>query len=392
MHTSLRADLVHLLDGLADTDEHRAREAWEQLWEASRPYLLRYLSSWLRNPDDREDVVQDTFLRVWAFRNRFENQGEQAWFAFIRRTAYHCMVDVRRRYVQETLSLADLEEPEVAQLTDTADALAAAILAQELYLAADVLWLGLDAQVPPRVHQIHLLAAQLYYLHGKSWREIVRLLSPSGAQVNRQSLDAWLSHEGVLRHLCYRELYYSNDRLVCYLLHLPEPGNESAVDSLAQRLAHGAHETEPPPGVATWDEVWAVLWRYRYGLSPKRMLERADCPYDAGQLHTLLIALRARLPFRESIQRLIGRFEQVRGLDYAHVLRAPGLWQRLALQYCYHEGLSHADILERMAPAAECAGYHLTMGMLNVWLSNGRLVQRLARFYREWKGGGNDEA
>ncbi|GIV15938.1 MAG: hypothetical protein KatS3mg022_1373 [Armatimonadota bacterium] len=390
MQTSTRAQLDQVLHLLADANEGRAREAWEYLWKVSRPYLLRYLSVWLHNVDDREDVIQDCFLRIWASRDRFRNQGEQAWFAFIRRTAYRCMIDMRRRLVQETLSLDDIEEPEATHIADTADSLAAAMLAKELYLAADLLWLGLDAHVPPRMHHVRLLAAQLYYLHGKSWQEIVHLLLPTGIRLDRSTLDVWLTQPGVLRHLCYHTLYYSNDRLTGYLLQLPEPFTEKQVDEAVRCLLQCATSWTPPPGVSTWEEAWFVAWRYRYGLQPNRMRQRVDCPFSAGEIQGLQERFQQRLPFRQQMAQLLERFEQAGGADLTEVVSSAGLWQRLAFQYCYHDGLAHVDICERMFPAAECAGYHLTMGMLNVWLSNGRLAQRLARFYQQWKGGVSD--
>ncbi|MEJ5252230.1 MAG: RNA polymerase sigma factor [Chthonomonadetes bacterium] len=385
MQTNTHAKLTRAIDLLTSPNEDRAREAWEQLWEISRPYLLRYLSTWLHNPDDREDVIQDAFLRVWTFRTRFRNQGEQAWFAFIRRTAYRCMVDMRRRYVQETLSLDDVEESEIAGITDVADSLAAAMLAHELYSAADILWLGLSPQVSPQTRQVQLLAAQLYYLHEASWQEVMRLLAPSGVRVDRRTLGAWLSDTGVLRSLCYHELYYSNDRLAGSLLQLPEPYSEKQMDVLVQYIMQGLNLDGLPDGMSR-DEAWLILWRYRYALPPNKILQRTDCPYQAEQMQVLLERLHQQLPFRQRMDYLLSRFEQTPGVNIPDVLHEAGLWQRLALQYCYHDDLSHVDIYERMAPAAERAGYCLTMGMLNVWLSNGRLVQKLARFYRQWKG------
>lgn len=390
MHTSTRIQLDQALHLLADANEETARAAWEHLWKVSRPYLLRYLSAWLHNPDDREDVAQDCFLRIWAFRDRFHSQGEQAWFAFIRRTAYRCMIDMRRRLVQETLSLDDIDEPEATYIADTADSLAAAMLAKELYLAADILWLGLDTHIPPPMHQVHLLAAQLYYLHGKPWQEVVRLLLPVGVRLDRNTLDAWLTHPGVLRHLFYSALYYSNDRLTGYLLQIPEPFDEKKIDEVMRYFSHSDVSTPPPPGVTTWEEAWLILWRYRYGLQPDKICQRVDCPFTVEEMQVLLARLQQRMPFRQQMAQLLERFDQIPGVDLTDVVCGAGLWQRLALQYCYHDGLAHVDIYERMFPAAECAGYHLTMGMLNVWLSNGRLVQRLARFYRQWKGDAGD--
>lgn len=72
-----------------------------------------------------------------------------------------------------------------------------------------------------------------------------------------------------------------------------------------------------------------------------------------------------------------------------------GLWQRLAFQYWYRDSLPHKDIHDRIQPAyrhvAEPAHPEITLGRLNVWLSNGRLLERLARAVRSREGGEGHE-
>jgi RNA polymerase sigma factor (sigma-70 family) len=386
MQTAPSPGLEDALRAISSSDEETARVAWENLWRSSRAMLHAYLRSYLCNQDDREDVIQECFLKVWHSRFRFREQGTSSWFAFLKKIAYRCMIDLRRRYVRNTLSLDDVPEAEVPAVMDIADTVASAVLAGELYLAADVLWLGLDMDGDVRAHQQQLLAAQLHHLHHKSWQEILRLLGYSGMHIDRHTLDRWLSHPGVLRHLIYRQIYYSNERLAAYLLGLPAHSWRERLDEVAKQVQYPLEHRSLPPAASSWDEVWLVLWRYRYAVTPSQILQRDECPYTEASLERALDSLDSRLPFRQEMERLKDALDAAPGACYDEAVHQPGLWQRLALQYCYHDGLTHNDIYQRVAQAAECAGYRLTMGMLNVWLSNGRLVQRLAKFYRDWKG------
>ena len=390
MQTAPSPGLEDALRAISSSDEECARVAWESLWRSSRAMLHAYLRPYLCNQDDREDVIQECFLKIWYSRSRFREQGASSWFAFLKKIAYRCMIDLRRRYIRSTLSLDDIPEAEAPAVMDIADTVASAVLANELYLAADMLWLGLDTSGDVRTYQLQLLAAQLHYLHRKSWQEIVRLLGHSGMHIDRHMLDRWLSHPGVLRHLIYRQIYYSNERLAAHLLGLPVHSWRERLDEVVKQLQYPSEHRSLPPAATSWDEVWLVLWRYRYAVIPSQILQHEECPYTEASLGQALDHLHGRLPFRREMEPLKDALAAAPGACYDEALHQPGLWQRLALQYCYHDGLTHSDIYLRMSPAAECAGYHLTMGMLNVWLSNGRLVQRLAKFYRDWKGKGEE--
>ena len=63
-----------------------------------------------------------------------------------------------------------------------------------------------------------------------------------------------------------------------------------------------------------------------------------------------------------------------------------GLWQRLVLEVYCKDTTQHRDIFDRLSPPASFAPYHLTLGMLNVWLSNGRLFAKLAAHIKSEKG------
>ncbi len=63
----------------------------------------------------------------------------------------------------------------------------------------------------------------------------------------------------------------------------------------------------------------------------------------------------------------------------AKVLRESGVWRRLAFEYRYVDELTVREIADRLCPLAEAVGYHLTYGMLNMWLSGGRIIRDIRK-------------
>lgn len=84
----------------------------------------------------------------------------------------------------------------------------------------------------------------------------------------------------------------------------------------------------------------------------------------------------ASFPFVEIMYRMNRDVGSIKGAREQLVSR--GLWNRLVFQYFCHNALTHRDIHERIAPAGEVVGYEVTLAMLNVGLSNGRLFKQLA--------------
>jgi hypothetical protein len=80
---------------------------------------------------------------------------------------------------------------------------------------------------------------------------------------------------------------------------------------------------------------------------------------------------------------LLEKLDRAPQLNAKSVLGTSGLWQRLAFQYRYQDELTHRDIQDRTDPPASLVAYSITLGMLNVWLSNGRLLTQLARAFRD---------
>lgn len=374
------------LDTFAGADGDAAWQAWERLRALSWRYLEKCLRDWgCHNPDDQQDIIHNAFLKIWSARARFQNRGVPAWRAYVKMTVHRCFIDQLREKQRVPLvegeddwdwsQVTEGEMPDVASLINS-------LLGNELFHCANVLWLGLDPALSEEVHHRQLLAAQLYYLDGDSWEQVCDTL-PS---LTRETLDAWLSHAGVIRYLAYQEIYYSNESLARHLLGL----SPADLDELMRRATDAASEAPPPPGW-TWEEVKVILWRYRNGLTVEQILQRLDCPYDREDLRALLDRLTALMPFSLQMARVLSALDRAPGLDARSVLKERGLWQRLAFQYRYGDDLTHHDIQERTQPAAERVGYEVKLDVLNVWLSGGRLLRQLAEFYRRMRGETDDE-
>jgi DNA-directed RNA polymerase specialized sigma24 family protein len=367
-------------------DEAAAGRAFERLRELALPTLRAYLRRTSTPHQEWDDILQDAFTKLWRSRPRLRDQGPAAWYALLKRTTDQCRID-RFRARRGDLPTETIEEvpdsdlPVVEALVGTSPE-----EAPELWRCADLLWLGLDPAVSEETHTRQLLAAQLFYLEGEPWPGVLRLLgpgSPGEPPLTRERLDDWLAQRGVLLLLFYESLHYSNDRLAAVLVGLDEETRPGELDRLMRRATEANPET--PPGGWNWEEVRALVWRYRNALLMEQIVSRNDCALSRAELEALFDRTRARLPFVPVMERLCRALESA-GVELPVVLAAPGLWQRLAFQYCYADGLPHRDIHERTAAAAELGGYSLTLGMLNVWLSNGRLIARLARYWAAARG------
>lgn len=376
-----------LLREFAGGPEEAARRAFDALSCLARRFLRSYLGSRLADAQDREDVVQNTLLRLWAFRPRYRNEGVAAWYALVRRTAENCRADLLRRRREAPCDLEpDWAEPREDEL-EVLDAVFAAVVraeaSGEMEQAADVLWLGLEPGLDGEARDRRLAAAQLHYLDGEHWERILRLVSPArpaAPALSRETLDDWLRHPGILRLLAFAQLFYPGDRLAALLLDLEGGAVPGCLDRL-MRDACGRVPEGRPPGGWSWEETRVILWRYRNALSMLEIQTRHDCPLNPEALRGLEERLASLLPFRLEMRRLCERLGHASWISAAELFDEPGLWQRLAFQYRYFEGLPLGDILERTQPAAAVVDFRITSGMLNVWLSGGRLAQRLARYY-----------
>ena len=74
-------------------------DAWAARVEGHLPVLLRFAAAFASNPDDAEDLVQETVLR--AFRSRAGFRGEASELSWLRRILRNLAIDRSRRPVRE---------------------------------------------------------------------------------------------------------------------------------------------------------------------------------------------------------------------------------------------------------------------------------------------------
>ncbi|RYG39324.1 sigma-70 family RNA polymerase sigma factor [bacterium] len=350
--------------------EEEAREAWDAMSDQIQGFLRRYLASRVWNPEAREDAVSLAMLRVWQHREKLRATDPLGLFAFVARTATYSQRDLARQapheeYAEETAEFDEIPNADMPYLE------ALVFAAQErdrLWRAANELWL--DASHPSPEIERRVLAAQLFYLHKTPWQEIMEIVGP----ITRDMLDDWLTDLGTINSLAFAEVYGDNDSVCAYLLGC----RPSELDAMGAK-ARTASSSEGPNGW-TWPEARVILWRYRNGLPSASILAFSTCELDKDQLAELFERCRANLPFQEAACRLLERLGPA-----AREVAESGIWRRLAFQYDTVDELPLKQIAERTDPATKAFGASVTPGMLNVWLSGGRLYSQLARYITEGK-------
>lgn len=388
-------DESEALERFATGDEQRARDAFGPLCAFSRPFLHAFLGRMgCRDRDKQEDVLQETFLKAWQYRARFQNHGVGAWRGLLKTTASRCFID-QIRTEGGALSLDEIERfavppGERGDLEDSVAALSIAIASDELRPLVDAALLGFDPDLPVRERDRRVLAAQLVYEENCSWEEAIRLLQaaapPGEPLLGRATLDAWLSDGPTLRALAFGRLHYSSDALATHLLSLAGT-SPSELDDLMRRAF-----ADLAGGDRSVGEIVVLFWRFRLGLPADKILQRDDCPFSANELSAVLERWTALFPFKQQMSDLLQRLTRARVRSAKPALADRGLWQRLAWEYRYADDLPHADIQARITPAAEQVGVDLTLAMLNGWLSSHRLLGRVAQLCRERQKEGFDDA
>lgn len=348
------------LQAFAGPDSAKAKRVYERLSPSCRRLLQNYFKHkcGIDDATRREDLEQTVLVRLWEKRQSFKPQGEAAWYGYVRRIAFNCFIDdCRRRHA------APLPEGDVLEsLPDTDLAIVEAVLAAldngVFFETADQVLLDDNAPLAPGEAAQSLLAAQYFYLDGEPWETVVALLRGTyGKPVTRRTMDAWLTDPRVIRRLVFGQLYWENVALSDYLLQL--------------------HKGAGP------EEAQAIQWRYRYGLLPDHIEQRKDCSLSSENLKALFDRCGTLFPFREVMVTLHMRLKRG-GVSMPRILSADNsVWQRLAFQYRYSDQLPHRDILERTQSSAEVVGFKLNSGMLNVWLANARLLEKVARRLQE---------
>lgn len=102
-----RLDDDRLLSYVSAGDE----SAFHQLYQNTARAVYGYILSFLKNPQDAEEVMQETYLKIWTMAEAYEPQGKPlAWIFTIARNL--CYMRFRQQKNQADLSIYDLEELE----------------------------------------------------------------------------------------------------------------------------------------------------------------------------------------------------------------------------------------------------------------------------------------
>jgi len=354
---------------LVSASREMAELGFDYLMVHSRSRLEAWLLPFCRGSDDREDLLQEVGIRVWKSRESFEVRGINYWWAFLKQIAVRCGIDLIRSPEPEIASdpenIERIPDEELFVFVALVDYLGDR---DRLYRLADKVWLG----PRPADHSRRILAAKLFYVDGLPWPQVCDLLSrgfPGREPLGREALDDWLSDQVLLRYLACEALYLSNEKLAYQLLDIHPDGRES-FEKLVEMASSGSLGW-------TKDEAYVILWRYRYGKLAEQIGHMSDCVLKKQDMQEVFDRCRQNFPFLSMMRQLKGTYDQSPAAK--GTLGQSQIWKRIVFQYFAADELPHRDIHDRTAPAAELAGYSLTMGMLNVWLSNGRLFRQLAQ-------------
>lgn len=366
------------LKDLVGPSRDAGEAAFAYLMVLSRPRLETWLKPFSRGRDDREDLIQEVGIRVWKSRESFELRGTNPWWAFLKQVAVRCGIDHVRTPGPEVADDPDnierIADEEVNILLELIDSLGDR---QQLYRLADEVWLG----PRPADHARRVLAAKLLYVDGLPWKKVCEVLSggfPGRKPLRRDVLDDWLSDAVLVRYLVCEGLYLSSDKLADHLLGIDSDGSETFEDLVAMS------SRSPKASKWTEDELFVILWRYKYGKLIDQIGHMSRCVLKKQDMQEVFDRCREDFPFLSMMKQLQGVLD--RSPATMGILRQGPIWKRIVFQYFAAEELPHRDIHDRTAGPAELAGYSLTLPMLNVWLSNGRLFKQLAQ-----RSGGGDE-
>jgi RNA polymerase sigma-70 factor (family 1) len=166
------ADLRQWMERL-NTGDTRALEL---LFQALYVPLCGFAQSFVRSASGAEDVVGETFLKLWTHRERLRVRGSVRNYLFtaVRNTAINQINRSRReaRYVETHSSIAEESTPHVLNYAEERLQLEE----QSIRVKA-----AIDS-LPPRAQQTYVL----YYQHEMSYAEIARVMGVSVKTVENQ--------------------------------------------------------------------------------------------------------------------------------------------------------------------------------------------------------------
>ena len=341
-------------------------DAYQILYKDGQKVLRDYLRTRHAAKSDIEDIIQIVFVRILNNWDRLRFDRKSAWYAYLKEAARNASYDIRPKEQNEI----KVDPPD---LRANSYELILRILDQEfLFNVADRVWLG----TPPEDSQIRCLAAQFIYVDGKSEESVLRFVTSSRAQSKPktcQELLEWLHHPWILRKLAYQELHVSNDCLTALILgHSAE--NTAIIDDYAFKVRQTNPEEFANPNWK-WGQVDYIFLRYRYGIPMSLAIGKTKVKLERQEASSIESKCRQAFPFIPSMNNLWQRSEN-------HPYRTEALtenllWKRLVFEYHVTNCLPQDDIIERISPSAEIAGY----GIKNI---NSWIAKRLREDLTNW--------
>lgn len=162
-------------------------EAFRQLYQNTDRTIYGFILSISRNPQDAEEIMQETFLKIWTSAGSYQSQGKPlAWMFTIARNL--CYMKFRDQKHESNVDFDDLNEKEMGEVCP------------QIENAADKLVLSAALQILKEEER------QIVLLHttaGMKHREIASALSMPLATVlskyNRsmKKMQQYLREEGV---------------------------------------------------------------------------------------------------------------------------------------------------------------------------------------------------
>lgn len=106
-----RLDDDRLLSYVAEGDE----EAFHQLYQNTARAVYGYILSYLKHTQDSEEVMQETYLKIWMLAGSYETQGKPlAWIFTIARNL--CLMRFREQRHLADVSIYELEDQEPGEV------------------------------------------------------------------------------------------------------------------------------------------------------------------------------------------------------------------------------------------------------------------------------------
>lgn len=170
-HPSPKVD-ADLLRMLRDGDAI----AFGKIYEVFAPTLYQRLLRLLKDTDTVEEILQDTFLKLWEKRTQID--PKQGFTTYLYRIADHLAIDVFRRISRDKALQQELWASTVSFYLHTEETFLAKEQQQLISMAIE--------QLPPKRKQILILCK----LEDKSYQEVAELLGISVSTVSNQLVKA----------------------------------------------------------------------------------------------------------------------------------------------------------------------------------------------------------